>query len=496
MAAKSVFASFDTYKLTEVKVTDQELGHGSYATVIELEYMGLKCAGKKIHDVLLRQGDASYSVLRFEEECRLLSQIRHPNIVQFLGVYFQEGAQAPILVMELLPTNLTNCIKQYGIFPEEISYSILHDVAVALHYLHGQTPPILHRDLSSNNVLLTSNMKAKISDLGVARILNLTPLQVSCMTQTPGTPAYMPPEVMTANPQYDTSIDIFSYGILIIHILSGRWPEPQVGPNRFESNQLIPVSECERRGVFLHAIGHSHPLMDLILRCISNDAGGRGHTSDIVKEVATLKSQYPASFSNRLEELKNKKQQEGKIDLAKEVGDQNQQLEKKLVAKDKEIARLNLLHLCEFQELKLQVRDLVSKNKYLIAKSEADAREFRQMVSAYNTEIITNERSRKQTAQEARLQIAKERESAMELRKENQELQKNISQLKIDVISFKKNISSAEAEIAKNESEIEKKDAELDLKTRALEEKDSIISDMSRHLSSLGAHFKVNKQVG
>ena len=168
-------------------MTDRELGHGSYATVLELEYMGLKCAGKKIHE-LLEQGDASYTVRRFEEECRLLSQVRHPSIVQFLGVCFQQGVRAPILVMEFLPTNLTSCIERYGILSKEISYSILHDVALGLCYLHSQTPPIIHRDLSSNNVLLTPNMTAKISDLGVARILNLTPLQVSRMTQTPGTP--------------------------------------------------------------------------------------------------------------------------------------------------------------------------------------------------------------------------------------------------------------------------------------------------------------------
>ena len=218
----ATFTGFDPYKLTGVRVIDRELGHGSYATVLELEYMGLKCAGKKIHELLLRQGDASYTVRRFEEECRLLSQVRHPNIVQFLGVYFQQGMQAPILIMEFLPTNLTSCIERYGILPKEISYSILHDMALGLCYLHSQTSPIIHRDLSSNNVLLTPNMTAKISDLGVARILNLTPLQVSRMTQTPGTLAYMPPEVMVANPKYDTSVEEFSYGIIMIHMFSGQ----------------------------------------------------------------------------------------------------------------------------------------------------------------------------------------------------------------------------------------------------------------------------------
>ena len=144
MAIRPSFTRFDPYRLTGVKVTDRELGHGSYATVLELEYLGLKCAGKKIHELLLRQGDTSYSVHRFGEECRILSEVHHPNIVQFLGVYFQQGVQTPILAMEFLPTNLTSCIEQYSNFPKEISYSILYDVSLGLRYLHSQTPPIIH----------------------------------------------------------------------------------------------------------------------------------------------------------------------------------------------------------------------------------------------------------------------------------------------------------------------------------------------------------------
>ena len=61
----------------------------------------------------------------------------------------------------------------------------------------------------------------------------------------------MPPEVMVANPTYDRSVDEFSYGILVIHMLSGQWPEPQIGQIRFEGDKLIPVTEAERREVFL-----------------------------------------------------------------------------------------------------------------------------------------------------------------------------------------------------------------------------------------------------
>ena len=123
------------------------------------------------------------------------------------------------------------------------------------------------------------------------------------MTQTPGTPAYMPPEVMVAGPKYDTSVDEFSYGIMMIHMFSGRWPEPQVGQICAEPDgRMTPVSEAERREVFLRAIGNDHPLMDLILKCIHNYPKSRVHASEIVGRLAKMVLQFPASFANRLDE--------------------------------------------------------------------------------------------------------------------------------------------------------------------------------------------------
>lgn len=280
------FSGFETYQLSDLKITGRLLGRGSYATVLELEYMGLKCAGKRIHDVLLEpDGDV---IRHYQSECHLLSRLHHPNIVQFLGVYFEDLASIPILVLEYLPTDLTSLIKKNGILPEEASYSILHDVSLGLNYLHNQTPPIIHRDLSSNNILLTSGLTAKISDLGVARILDLTPLKASRMTQAPGTLAYMPPEVMIANPNYDTSIDTFSFGILMIHVFCGEWPEPQIGQIRIEAGLMIPVSEAERREVFLQLLNCDHPLLPLILQCLDNCPHQRPDASEIVQNLSKM----------------------------------------------------------------------------------------------------------------------------------------------------------------------------------------------------------------
>lgn len=298
-----MFSGLRYCALTGVTVTDRVLGHGSYATVFELECNGHKCAGKKIHDVLIAQGMSTYSLQKFEKECQLLSELHHPNIVEFLGVYFQDQSQPPILVMEYLSTDLSSYIAKSGILPQEISYSILHDVAKGLDYLHNRHPPVIHRDLTCNNILLTSDMAAKISDLGVARIVDLPPQQVSCMTQTPGTPAYMPPEVMVANARYDVSVDEFSYGILIVHILSGEWPEPHVEPNRVEEDKLIPVSEAERRMHFLDAIGHDHPLMGLVLSCLNNNPQLRPHSGDILMHLEDMVKLFPRVIASQSKEF-------------------------------------------------------------------------------------------------------------------------------------------------------------------------------------------------
>ena len=452
-------------------MTDRELGHGSYATVLELEYMGLKCAGKKIHELLLRQGDTSYTVRRFEEECCLLSQVRHPNIVQFLGVYFQQGVQAPILVMDFLPSNLTSCIEQYGILPKEIIYATLHDVALGLRYLHSQTPPIIHRDLSSNNILLTPNMTAKISDLGVARMLNpVTPLQVSHMTQTSGTPAYMPPEVMVANPKYDTSVDEFSYGILMIHMLSGRWPEPQVGQICIEQGRMIPVSEAERREVFLRAIGNEHPLRELILRCINNDSQLRPHANEIVYQIDEIRLQCPTSFANHLDMMRQiEAVLEEKIALTEEgerkdriirqketqialLSEEVQVKEQQTIA---ETHRLIVAHLSEVEQLQLKLRDLNTQYQLMQAENEAEITELSSKADALQTQVESDSRALNREREQYRTWLSEEKEQyKLRLRKEKQEFEAQLAKekeankrLMVDIYDLQSDLSAVKSEV-------------------------------------------------
>ena len=533
MADQTTFAQLDPYKLAGVLVTSKELGHGSYATVLELEYMGLNCAGKKIHKVLLSQGASSHTVKRFEKECRLLSKIRHPNIVQFLGVYAESGEEVPFLVMEFLPTNLTSCIEKHGVLPQEINYSILYDVALGLCYLHSQTPPIIHRDISSNNILLTANMKAKISDLGVASILNLTPLQVSRMTQTPGTPAYMPPEVMVANPKYNTSIDEFSYGILMIHVLCGSWPDPQIGPSRSKHGKLIPVSESERREMFLEIIGKDHPLMSLILKCIDNDPEQRSHANTIVDKLKNMVVQFPVTFHSPLQmqqfiqiseedkrALTEVAEMRAGIIIRKdeEIRNLSKYMQSKLESENNEKERLKLAHSMETKELQAQIehikvdmRAMKTEKEVVFTENailERKLNEQQERLTANNEKAIaefqtslTEERERaKQLLLEEKERGEKERQTLRET------LENKVSQLMSENMQLRAKATleaeasrttklKCEEQEAPKDARIKRQIEEIWIKEELVRKKDATIATLNEQLLKSREYLVAKKQV-
>ena len=199
--------------------------------------------------------------------------------------------------------NLYTC--RYGILPEAISYGILRDVALGIRYLHEHSPPIIHRDLSANNVLLTSSMNGKISDLGVAKILNITPAQMTqrMSTQAPGTPCYMPPEALLAKPTYTSKIDSYSYGVMMIHVLCGRWPFPADAfrPDPQNPDGLVPVSEIDRRADYLQDVSLAHPLMGLIRQCLSNFPNRRPEASEILRQITDVMSRASLTHQSKME---------------------------------------------------------------------------------------------------------------------------------------------------------------------------------------------------
>ena len=298
-------------KIEEVEETGEELGRGSYGVVVEIKTSGLRCAGKKLHDSFFAFASPQEKRAikeRFVEECLRLGRLRHPNIVQLLGVHFRRGSAVPTLIMEYLPMTLSQCLERYPDIPDYLKNSVLHDVALGLLYLHQQVPAIIHRDLTANNVLLASTMSAKIADLGVARIVNLNPAQMTAkMTICPGTPAYMPPEALSNKPLYNTSLDCFSYGNLIVHTVVQNWPLPLPLLQADSQNPglLKPLTEVERRAEYLEQMGGVHPLRQMAERCLHNDPRQRPTAARIVQELEHVTASHPPPFANVIEMVRD-----------------------------------------------------------------------------------------------------------------------------------------------------------------------------------------------
>ena len=322
---------FSRYILNGVQDTGRVIGHGGYAVVKELGYRGLKCVGKKIHDIIYDNATSQEKrdiLGRFEESCELLSQLHHPCIVQFKGVFFQDTL-LPVLVMEYLHSTLATAIDHHGVLPETICYDILCDTSLGLRYLHERSPSIIHQHLSANNVLLTENMSAKISDLSVAKIINPTPAQ----TKVPGTACYMPPEVLISLPRYSTKSDIYSLGVMMIHVFCGKWPFPSdlFQPDPENSKSLIPVTEVERRAEYLRTIGDDHPLMPLIRLCLSNDYTIRPDAVHIHAQLNWLQAHRSPTAKTKIELVQQlHSYQDQTVPLIEALGEQVATLQRQL----------------------------------------------------------------------------------------------------------------------------------------------------------------------
>lgn len=150
----------------------------------------------------------------------MLSKLRHPNLVLFLGICEGTTSKTTSILTELLPCSLYDIVevnKAVLELPDILDISL--DIAYGLDYLHKHSPQIVHRDISSKNILIGGN-KTKIADLGQAKIFGQNTL--SRQTGMPGAMAYSAPEVLTG--KYSSKIDIFSYGILLAQMCSGEYP--------------------------------------------------------------------------------------------------------------------------------------------------------------------------------------------------------------------------------------------------------------------------------
>ena len=282
--------------IKKVELFKDHIGLGSYGIVYKaLCNDTLWCAAKVIHPVLVNLEEEEGApehlqrvpIQRFLLEIELLASIRHPNIVLCLGTDRDPKTKLPVLLMELMDENLTQFLESHKQpLSFDIECSISYDVALGLSFLHSND--IIHRDLSSNNVLMLGSRRAKITDFGMAKIFKGSCLRSN--TKNPGNVVYMPPEVKTADPKLCFEIDIFSYGVLLVQTLTRLFPQPDdkaggiLGILKFDQ-------EIACRQNHISFIDKDHPLLKIVLKCLKDDYKRRPDATKLCQELASAKMQ-------------------------------------------------------------------------------------------------------------------------------------------------------------------------------------------------------------
>eukprot|EP00731_Ephydatia_muelleri_P021840 Em0014g431a len=242
-------------------IAGKPLGIGGWGEVRVAMFRGVKVAAKLLHEEII----SPHNTDLFIREMNMAASVRHPNLLLFIGACFDDSK--PVILTELMPTNLRSIIRA---LPRVHAVSISLDVACGLNYLHLVRPdPIIHRDISSANVLLerigSGNWKAKVADYGSANFLS------KVITVGPGNPSYAAPE--SSNPKLQSpKMDVYSYGILLLEMATGQFPDQSL-----QAVQLESLLWKEMKG--------------MITKCICDDPGNRPTMKDILILLPQLNKQ-------------------------------------------------------------------------------------------------------------------------------------------------------------------------------------------------------------
>ena len=220
-----------------LQITTQVLGRGAWGEVRVGIYHGTKVAVKKMHDVII----SDHNRKLFEREMIIASRVRHPHLVLFIGAV-TSGIVTIVSELMEFQTSLRKLLEE-----KELRVSNLHpiskDVACALAYLHSLPEPIVHRDVSSANVLLNAKQDgwcAKLGDFGSANFL------AKLGTVGPGCIAYSAPEA--GNPsQQGTKMDVYSFGVLLFEMCVGEL----VGQHNLQTTKAAVTNWTDREKNFL-----------------------------------------------------------------------------------------------------------------------------------------------------------------------------------------------------------------------------------------------------
>ena len=410
MAERIRSSSTSTFRglvIENVLFTDAKLGSGSDATVFEVEWNGTVCAAKRLHEILLEDqsaGGVAKLIGNFEAKCLTWSKLRHPGVVQFLGVYMDRRSRLPVLVMEKMDTSLRTYLEDHSKeqFPLHQKAFVLRQVTQALAYLHSQNPPLVHHDLSPNNVLLNVvSFVTKVSDFGMSRAIN--PSALSRKSSIKGTQAFMAPEALHDPPRYNEKLDVFSFGNVIISTLTYQWPNPGP-PTRYHGDQLVGLSELQHREHYVvqFTAQEKQLFLPIVRKCLENRPDKRPSSVMLVQELKRIELTHPrgchvAAPIDYLQLQLSAKEHEGreKDKDMKEKDEALKKMEEALKEKDEALKKKDIA----MRAMQADIQQLRSQNSVLYQQLAAKEAEGRQQC-----EEVVREKSATIRAQQAEIQ--------------------------------------------------------------------------------------------
>ena len=264
----------DCWKVShkDVLKTDKKLGDGGYGAVYEGWFHNQKVAIKQLHQIIV----SDTNIEKIHDEINTMSKLRHPNLVLFIGAVFDHPSGNPLIITELMDMSLRDAYEKKLLTSEREKLVITRDVAAGLNYLHCLPDPIIHRDISSGNVLLISRgsgqWMAKISDFGSAKLV------CDAKTANVGTYVYSAPEALQAIAEnvikkQTTKLDVYSFGVLLCEVMACRFP---TSPNNFNTMKK-QLSQPVRHliGQCIQSDPISRPAMAVVIELIDSHIEGK-----------------------------------------------------------------------------------------------------------------------------------------------------------------------------------------------------------------------------
>ena len=358
----------------------------------------------------------------FKHKLETLQGLIHPNLVAYYTETMCPGPQSrrcPLLVMELMEKTLTKFLEEaeHNI-PIHLQVNLCLDITFALAYLHSQQ--IVHGHLTSNSVLLVGTT-AKVADFGMSKLLDTQ----SSVTQ----PAlYTPPEARVSHPEFSEKFDVFSFGVLLVQIITKEAPAPT------PQQQLAPLSEIDRRQQHIEKIASTHPLRDTALQCLKDTAMERPTAKKVVTKLNAVKyhPQYEDS-APLTEKLKSKEEQ---------ILQQSQEKEKQLGMAQQEI---------------VQLKEKLKSEEESVLKQKQESQELRQQLKDKDQKIADAEIQH----QALQLVLESESERVRDLKKELEETDTKLKNESKKVQDKDKQIRASKMEVKKLEQQCKEKDVKI-----------------------------------